>query len=77
MFQIIALSVSLIALILDLIFTIQEALMYYHATYHVGAHPGRIRGASVPAAVVMGGMRYNVKWIIWEGIYYEEKEKRK
>ena len=77
MFQIIALSVALIALILDLIFTILEALMYYHATYHVGAQPGRIRGASVPAAVVMGGMRYNVKWIIWEGIYYEEKEKRK
>jgi len=74
MFQIIALSVALIALILDLIFTIMEALMYYHVTYHVGAHPGRIRGASVPAAVVMGGMRYNVKWIIWEGIYYEEKE---
>ena len=72
MFQIIALSVALIALILDLIFTIMEALMYYHSTYHVGAHSGRIRGASVPAAVVMGGMRYNVKWIIWEGEILED-----
>jgi hypothetical protein len=72
MFQIIALTIALIALILDLIITILEALMYYHANYHVGAHPGRIRGASVPAAVVMGGMRYNVKWIILDGDFQED-----
>lgn len=77
MFQIIALSVALIALIVDLILTILEALMYYHATNHVGEHPGRIRGASVPAAVVMGGLRYNVKWIILDGDFQEDNMKKK
>lgn len=73
--QTIILTFAVIIITINLILTILEAYRYYHDNYHVGAHSGRIRGASDPAAVVIDGMRYNVKWIIWEGNYNEEKEK--
>lgn len=66
----------IIALILNIIITILEALNYYHVNYH----PGRMRGASgdheFPARIRIGGMWYNVKWIInrRRGYIYEEKE---
>ena len=70
--RVILLFVACILLFINIIFTILEGFNYYHANYHLGAHSGRIRGASEPAAVVIDGMRYNVKWIIWEGDYVEE-----
>lgn len=72
MLKTILLIVSIALLFINIILTILEGFNYYHANYHLGAHAGRIRGASVPAAVVIDGMRYNVKWIIWEGDYVEE-----
>lgn len=72
--RMILLSIACILLFINIIFTILEGFRYYHETYHVGAHAGRIRGASVPAAVEIDGIRYNVKWVIWEGLYNEEKE---
>lgn len=78
--RMILLSIACILLFINIIFTILEGFKYYHDNYHdnyhVGAHAGRIQGALVPAAVVINGMSYNVKWVIWEGIYYEEKERK-
>ena len=72
MVKIILLIVSIALLFINIIITILEGFNYYHANYHLGAHAGRIWGASEPAAVVIDGMRYNVKWIIWEGDYVKE-----
>lgn len=78
MVQFILLSIALVALFNLLVLSILEIITYYHDNYHVnyheGAHPGRIRGALVPAGVRLGGMSYNVKWIILEGRYLDEKE---
>ena len=71
---VILLFIACSLLFINIIFTILEGFKYYHDNYHVGEHTGRIRGASVPAAVVINGMHYNVKWVIWEGLYNEEKE---
>ena len=68
MVKTILLIVSIALLFINIILTILEGFNYYH----LGAHAGRIRGSSEPAAVVIDGMRYNVKWIIWEGDYVEE-----
>lgn len=72
MVKTILLIVSIALLFINIILTILEGFNYYHANYHLGEHAGRIRGASEPAAVVIDGMRYNVKWIIWEGDYVKE-----
>ena len=74
--RVILLFVACILLFINIIFTILEGFKYYHENYHAGPHAGRIRGALEPAAVVINGMSYNVKWIIWEGLYYEEKERK-
>ena len=74
MVQFILLSIALVALLNLLALSILEIITYYHVNYHEGAHPGRIRGALVPAGVRLGGMSYNVKWIILEGRYLDEKE---
>lgn len=74
----ILLIIAIIILIINITLTILEAIRYYHITYH----PGRIRGASraypVPAGRIrIGGMWYNVRWIIVgrEGIIkLEERE---
>ena len=61
----ILLIIAIIILLINITLTILEAIRYYHLTYH----PGRIRGASgahsIPAGRVrIGGMWYNVRWII-------------
>lgn len=72
--RVILLFVACILLFINIIFTILEGFKYYHENYHVGPHAGSIQGALEPAAVVINGMHYNVKWVIWEGLYNEEKE---
>lgn len=77
MFQIIALSIALVALLLDLILTIREAILYYQAHFSSGANAGRIRGASEPITAPAGepgfvdlnSLRYSVEWIIKDGDY--------
>lgn len=65
MTQTILLTFAAIILLINLILTIREALLYYPSA----AHPGRIRGACVRAGggkgtgwVEIDGMRYNVEW---------------
>ena len=72
--RVILLFVACILLFINIIFTSLEGFKYYHENYHAGPHAGSIQGAFEPAAVVINGMHYNVKWVIWEGLYNEEKE---
>lgn len=67
MIQYIFLSIAFLALLNLLLINILEIITYYHDNYSCAAHPGRIRGASEPAAVDIGGIRYNVKWLIRDG----------
>lgn len=73
----ILMCIAIITLTVNIILTIMEALRCYHANYH----PGSIRGGSgdheYPDRVLIGGLWYNVRWIIKgrEGVlYYEEKD---
>ena len=80
--DILFLIISILCLIIVLILTINEAIQTFHAYYPSGANPGRIRGESGacgPDYVVLGGMRYNVEWIIKgeEGIIYNEERDKK
>jgi len=70
MIRTILLFVAIILLIINIILTIKEALVYYPSA----AHPGRIRGALVRGEgkekgkvvgwVEIDGMRYSVEWHI-------------
>ena len=83
--------IAIIILIINIILTIKEALIYYHNYYPLpsrgesGANSGRIRGelgAKEPGPEVgrvrINGMWYNVRWFIIgrEGFIYEEKESK-
>ena len=60
--------IAIIILIINITLTILEARIYYYESFHAG----RIRGASGahecgagdPDTVRIGGMSYNVRWII-------------
>lgn len=81
--DILFLIIAVLALVIVFMLTILDAISLFHEIYPSGANPGRIRGesgASGPDYVVLGGMRYNVEWIIKgeEGfIYNEEKREEK
>lgn len=81
------LTASLILLIINIFITIKECIYYYHLYYPCGAHPGRMRGSSVPMRGASGahenrisrgvleidGLKYNVVWYILEGQFVDEK----
>ena len=91
--QILFLIIALLALIILLILTILEAASIFHLHYPCGANFGPFRAhdtnvgakcrtsepiTAYPDKVMIGGLYYNVRWIIQgkEGvILYEETEK--
>ena len=95
MFKTILLLVATLLHFVNIILTILEAYNTYHELYSSSAHPGRIRGASEPISsgpegsmsgekvkgrIKLGGMWYNVEWLIIGKcgvLYYEETDKRK
>lgn len=95
MLKTVLLIIATALLFVNLILTIVEAFNTYHALYPSAAHPGRIRGASEPIStgpegsmcgdrvkgrIKIGGMWYNVEWLIIGKcgvLYYEETDKRK
>ena len=95
MIKTVLLIIATALLLVNLILTIVEAFNTYHALYPSTAHPGRIRGASEPIStgpegsmcsdrvkgrIKIGGMWYNVEWLIIGKcgvLYYEETDKRK
>ena len=95
MFKTVLLIIATALLFVNLILTIVEAFNTYHALYSSPAHPGRIRGESEPIStgpegsmcgdrvkgrIKIGGMWYNVEWLIIGKcgvLYYEETDKRK
>lgn len=95
MIKTVLLIIATALLFVNLILTIVEAFNTYHALYPSAAHPGRIRGASEPIStgpegsmcgdrvkgrIKIGGMWYNVEWLIIGKcgvLYYEETDNRK
>ena len=95
MFKTILLLVATVLLFVNIILTIVEAFNTYHEIFSSAAHPGRIRGVSEPIStgpegsmsgdrvkgrIKIGGMWYNVEWLIigkYGVLYYEETDKRK
>lgn len=95
MFKTVLLLIATVLLFVNIILTILEAYNTYHELYTSTAHPGRIRGASDPIStgpegsmsrekvkgrIKLGGMWYNVEWLIIGKcgvLYYEETDKRK
>lgn len=95
MFKTVLLLIATVLLFVNIILTILEAYNTYHEIYSSAAHPGRIRGASDPIStgpegsmssekvkgrIKLGGMWYNVEWLIIGKcgvLYYEETDKRK
>lgn len=73
-------TIAIIILIINITLTILEARIYYHATFHAGRNRGESgaheHGAGDPDVVRIGGMCYNVRWIIkqWEGVITLEEE---
>jgi len=74
MIQLILLSIAAAALLLDLIFTIHEVILYYHVNYSFAAHPGRIRGSSEARAQEGEAEdKREVEWIVKNGSFlYKE-----
>lgn len=95
MVRTVLLLIAMVLLIINIILTILEARRTYHEIFSTSAHPGRIRGASEPIStgpegsmsgekvkgrIKIGGMWYNVEWLIIGKcgvLYYEETDKRK
>lgn len=95
MVRTVLLLIAMVLLIINIILTILEARRTYHEIFSSTAHPGRIRGASEPIStgpegsmcgdrvkgrIKIGGMWYNVEWLIIGKcgvLYYEETDKRK
>lgn len=95
MFKTVLLLVATVLLFVNIILTILEAYNTYHEIFSSAAHPGRIRGASEPIStgpegsmcsdrvkgrIKIGGMWYNVEWLIIGKcgvLYYEETDNRK
>lgn len=95
MIRTVLLLIAMVLLIINTILTILEARRTYHEIFSSAAHPGRIRGASEPIStgpegsmsgdrvkgrIKIGGMWYNVEWLIIGKcgvLYYEETDNRK
>lgn len=95
MVRTVLLLIAMVLLIINIILTILEARNTYHEIFSSTAHPGRIRGASEPIStgpegsmcsdrvkgrIKIGGMWYNVEWLIIGKcgvLYYEETDNRK
>ena len=95
MFKTVLLLIATVLLFVNIILTIIEAFNTYHEIFSSSAHPGRIRGASEPirtgpegsmcgdrvkGRIKIGGLWYNVEWLIIGKcgvLYYEETDNRK